>query len=347
MALTKIKFENFTAFRELTIDLSPGVNIFIGENGTGKTHILKAAYAACDKADIEEILPETLLSVFTPHGFLGNLIHTNGKQDELRLEVNAGEKSLTIHVRSRNGKRYENEILWSPADGSWSTGFDNAVYIPVKDILADAAGFRSLYKERIVAFEEVYLDILNDAFLPVLREIDEPKLSSLLTKLEKRIGGKTRIEGETFFWEGLRKPLEFHLLAEGLRRLALLWILIRNGSINSKTIIFWDEPEANLNPKLYGVVVDVLLELQRIGCQILLATHDYVILKEFDLQSKSEDKVTYHSLYRDKKKKNDIQISSTDSFSLIEPNAISDTFADLYDRDVQRALKRNNDIKAK
>ncbi|MGI9323526.1 MAG: AAA family ATPase, partial [Pseudomonadales bacterium] len=43
--LKSIKFENFTAFEKLNVDLSEGVNIFIGENGTGKTHILKAAYA--------------------------------------------------------------------------------------------------------------------------------------------------------------------------------------------------------------------------------------------------------------------------------------------------------------
>jgi len=225
----------------------------------------------------------------------------------------------------------------------------DSIYIPVKDILADAAGFRSLYEEREVEFEEIYFDILNRAFLPPLREIEEPKLSELVTNLEEKVGGKTRVEGETFFLEskGKRKPLEFHLVAEGIRKLALLWILIRNGSINPKTIIFWDEPEANLNPKLYGVVVDVLLELQRkrIGCQILLATHDYVILKEFDLQTLAGDKVVYHSLYRDKKK-GEIQIASTDSFLQISHNAIADTFSDLFDRDVKRALSVSEPKKA-
>ncbi len=36
-----IKIENFTAFDSLEIQFSPGMNIFIGENGTGKTHVLK------------------------------------------------------------------------------------------------------------------------------------------------------------------------------------------------------------------------------------------------------------------------------------------------------------------
>ena len=83
-----------------------------------------------------------------------------------------------------------------------------------------------------------------------------------------------------------------------MRKLGLLWLLIRNGTLKPGAVLFWDEPETNLNPKLYGVVVDVLLELQRIGVQVFLATHDYVILREIDLQAKEGDKVAFHSLYR-------------------------------------------------
>ena len=38
--ITQIKLENFTVFKNIEIHFSKGVNIFIGENGTGKTHIL-------------------------------------------------------------------------------------------------------------------------------------------------------------------------------------------------------------------------------------------------------------------------------------------------------------------
>lgn len=39
----------------------------------------------------------------------------------------------------------------------------------------------------------------------------------------------------------------------------------------------WDEPEANLNPELYPLVAEILLELQENGVQIFLATHSYKI----------------------------------------------------------------------
>lgn len=40
MALKKIYLENFTVFDKMEIEFCEGINVFIGENGTGKTHIM-------------------------------------------------------------------------------------------------------------------------------------------------------------------------------------------------------------------------------------------------------------------------------------------------------------------
>ena len=39
--LTHVRLERFTAFEQLDIELNSGINVFIGANGTGKTHLLK------------------------------------------------------------------------------------------------------------------------------------------------------------------------------------------------------------------------------------------------------------------------------------------------------------------
>ena len=108
---------------------------------------------------------------------------------------------------------------------------------------------------------------------------------------------------------------------------------MQNGSV-----LFWDEPETNLNPKLFGVLIDILLELQRDGVQIFLATHDYVILEELNLQKKDSDKVAFHSLYREAET-GKVACNTTDSYLDIHPNVIAETFTDLYDREVERSLR--------
>ena len=44
MRLKSLKLFNFRNYSELSLDLSPGINIFIGDNGVGKTNILEAIY---------------------------------------------------------------------------------------------------------------------------------------------------------------------------------------------------------------------------------------------------------------------------------------------------------------
>ena len=212
-----------------------------------------------------------------------------------------------------------------------------SVYIPAKDMLANAPGFRSLYELREIHFEEVYRDILVRAYLDPLRNPAEFVPVSALERLESELGGKVTIHGEEFFLTDKDGEIEFTLLAEGLRKLGLLWLLIRNGSLRPGAVLFWDEPETNLNPKLYGVVVDVLLELQRVGVQVFLATHDYVILKELDLQAKEDDKVAIHSLHRSEET-GEIECQTVRHYSQIHPNVIADTFSSIYDREIKRSL---------
>jgi len=43
--ISRLQLKHFTAFTNVQFDFVDGVNAVIGENGTGKTHLLKALYA--------------------------------------------------------------------------------------------------------------------------------------------------------------------------------------------------------------------------------------------------------------------------------------------------------------
>jgi predicted ATPase len=131
------------------------------------------------------------------------------------------------------------------------------------------------------------------------------------------------------------------MTAEGYRKIGVLHRLLCNGSISpGKTgALLWDEPESNLNPKLMKKLVQVLLELSRNGQQIILATHDYVLLKWLDLLTDEgkEDHIRFHAIYQDPATQK-MSVESADSYALISKTAISDTFAELFDEDMARAL---------
>jgi recombinational DNA repair ATPase RecF len=66
MAITKLKLEHITAFKKLDLDFSPGINVFIGKNGTGKTHVMKIVYSACDISKTGKNLADKIVNVFLP-----------------------------------------------------------------------------------------------------------------------------------------------------------------------------------------------------------------------------------------------------------------------------------------
>lgn len=336
MTLGRIKLERFTAFERLDLELSPGINVFVGANATGKTHIMKVAYAVCDITKTKLNFAEKLIRVFLPSGrALGRLVKRQKVSSRCAIEVFRGRMRLRASF-SNHSTRAESATLTNIVD--WKRAPLETVYIPVKEMLSNGPGFRSLYSQREVHFEEIYADILDRAYRPSLRGPIDSARKRLLTTLQRAIDGKVTVKEEEFFLRNKQGNLEFSLLAEGIRKLGLLWLLIQNGTLLSGSVLFWDEPETNLNPKLFGLLMEILLELQRTGVQVFFATHDYVILKELDLRKKKQDNIAFHSLHRDEES-GEIMCHTARSYLDIHPNAIAEAFADLYDREVSRSLK--------
>jgi len=338
MRLTKIQCERFTAFEKIAIDFSPGLNVFIGANGTGKTHLMKVAYAACDVSKTGRNFAEKLSGVFLPSArMLGRLIKRCQTSAKGWVEVYREDGKLRASFSNHTMSAEKATVTGAT---EWGRMPMESAYIPVKEMLSNAPGFRSLYAQREIHFEEIYADILDRAYRPSPRGPMDKARKSLIATLQKAMDGRVVIEGEEFFLNNQQGNLEFTLLAEGMRKLGLLWTLIQNGTLTNGSVLFWDEPETNLNPRMYGTLMDILLELQRSGVQVFLATHDYVILKELDLRKKAEDQIAYHSLYRNGN--HQIACQSTSQYLDIHPNAIAETFDDLYNREVQRSIGGRN-----
>lgn len=314
------------------------MNVLIGVNGTGKTHILKMLYAACAITvgeGKEKFYTDKLRDVFMPYG---------GKLDRIfRRPVLSDEKSLIGILRDNHmdmicSFKVKGEAFISEQSDNffWTKDILESVYIPVKEMLAHAPGFISLTAKREIAFEEVYVNTIKLAYLPKLKALPNQMYAKLHSDLGKAIGGEVILKGEHFFLKNEQGEFEFSLLAEGVRKLALIWLLIQNGTLNPGSVLFWDEPEANMNPSLVGLIVETLLELQRQGVQVFLTTHNYVLLKEFDLRKRETDAVRFISLYRDES--GAVNAQTTDDYLAIQPNAIAETFDGLYDREIKRSL---------
>jgi predicted ATPase len=84
--------------------------------------------------------------------------------------------------------------------------------------------------------------------------------------------------------------MEMHLVAEGLRKLATVARLIATGSLLDKGYLFWDEPEANLNPKIIRTVARTILQIAESGIQVFIATHSLFLMRELHILQQREFK---------------------------------------------------------
>jgi len=248
-----------------------------------------------------------------------------------RLKVHRERASISLTFSNHTASADEVKAR----EHDWRGDPLKCVYIPVKEVLAQASGFRSLYKEYELRFDETHVDLIDWALKPKRRGPPDDIRRSLLTRLEEHIAGTVSVENEEFFLKDERGNLEFTLLGEGLRKLGLIWLLIQNGTLLEGSVLFWDEPEANLNPRVIGVVVEILLELARHGVQVVVATHDYVFLKEVELRRRSEDQVAFHALFRPEKESG-VQVRTTQALATLDPNVIRETYLGLLDREAER-----------
>lgn len=183
-----------------------------------------------------------------------------------------------------------------------------SVFIPAKEILSNAWNLDAAVKMGNVEFDDTYLDIIAAAKIDISRGVDTGARKKYLELLQKISSGKVALHDDRFYLKpGTQARLEFNLVAEGLRKIALLWQLIKNGTLERGSVLFWDEPEANINPK-------------------------YIEVKK-----KKDSEIQYISLYKDKT--SIIKCEVEKEFELLEHNAIMDTFRQLYREEIGVVLQ--------
>jgi energy-coupling factor transporter ATP-binding protein EcfA2 len=385
--LKDFEIHNFTAFKKLEIALSPRINVIIGSNGTGKTHLLKAIYALAGAAslgadtsqsrdELEAGISEKLIRLFLPTDSKIGALHSGRSAGRTKLQVTNSDESRIAGAFHNNSEIARFEKGYRP-DGKGT----RPVFIPTKEVLSLVRGMRHPNHDRATVdmiFDDTYIDLakqlVRSGFEDETPSIDEdPRLSNAVHALVDLIGGRYRWTDGGFCFEagGYREKADparsksktaqpyqdstitrfvangtdsfsSSMTAEGFRKVGILHRLLCNGSINPGVTgaLLWDEPEANLNPKIMKKLVEILLELSRNGQQIILATHDYVLLKWFDLlmDKGKEDHVRFHVLLQEPDI-GEVSIHSTDDYSMLVSTGIAKTFSELYDAEIERSLE--------
>ena len=104
MTITRVKLENFTVFESLDLEPSPGINVLVGANGTGKTHLMKVCYAACAVTGSNVDFLRKLYNVFLPSANSYYRLVKRGSEKQLgKFGIFCVERGLELSLDKRGG----------------------------------------------------------------------------------------------------------------------------------------------------------------------------------------------------------------------------------------------------
>lgn len=297
--LKSLHLKNFTVFSHAQLEFGKDLNVFVGENGSGKSHVLKAAYCPIavsaaegrngmgdlpGKAQLQTALARKLQGVFRPDA-LGRLARRQRGHSKCCLSYVFDDSRLNLAFSFSTSSKTEVEIETFPAVRVEK----RPIFLPTDELLTIYPGFVSLYETTHLPFEETWRDTCILLGSPLARGPREPHIKKLLTPLEEAMGGNVELDKSGRFYLNLPSgSMEMHLVAEGLRKLATIARLIATGSLLDKGYLFWDEPEANLNPKIIKTVAKTILQIAKSGIQVFIATHSLFLLRELHILQKNE-----------------------------------------------------------
>ncbi|BDI34219.1 ATP-binding protein [Capsulimonas corticalis] len=294
--LNSLLLRNFTVFPTADLFFGENLNVFVGENGVGKTHILKAAYSVIavsnelrtrghsntpTKAQLQGRLADKLVGVFRAEA-LGRLASRRLGRERCDIRLQFDEDKYDIAFSFATNSKSEVAIETVPT--SWIEA--SAAYFPTRELMTIFPNFVSVYEGRYLEFEETWRDTCILLGAPPRRGPREGKIRDLLNPLEEAMGGSVDLDKNGRFYlrpNGSQSRIEMPLVAEGHRKLAMLCQLIAVGAFNSGGYLFWDEPEANLNPRLIRAIAKSIVELSTRGIQVFITTHSLFLLRELDI----------------------------------------------------------------
>jgi hypothetical protein len=243
--LRKLSLDHITTFQHAEFNFSSGINIIIGENSSGKSHVLKLAYSVaaiweqCGKEGWREQLVKKLHGVFG----IEELIELRNRKTLLIADKH--KVSLEFFVNHKNINSQQLNFELSKRDKITINGtvpnaqiLNKPLFFPAKEVLSIFPNFISLYEKYSLSFDDTYYDLCKSIDNPLLKEPNQ----ALIDRLEAIMGGKIVLKGNHFYLKTETGEMNIFMVAEGWRKLGMLSYLIANDSLKENSILFWDEP---------------------------------------------------------------------------------------------------------
>lgn len=338
--IKKLQLQNFGMIKSFHYNQFSNINLIIGENGTGKTFLLKALYSAVkameeykrgdDISPMNDILSEKLRWTFQVDK-LGDIVSKTGEEGldfRMKLDKGALEYQFSKSALSKVGT----------VRTSTSGKEGNSIFIPAKEVLSL---FSVISKSREIdksfGFDDTYYDLAKALRISPSRGKNFAVFADSRKVVSDVIDGKVDYDedsGKWYYKNKKNQKFSIGATSEGVKKIAIMDRLLANGYLNANSIIFIDEIESALHPKAVCQFLEMIDSIaNEMGLQVFITSHSYFVIKKLLLIAlKKENTVKCISLNKGK----DAQIC--DLHDGMPDNSIIDTSIQLYEQEIEEVL---------
>ncbi len=336
--------EDFTCLGRAELVFVRGLNVFVGQTGTGKSHMLKllsATLRGVDAAarragtagpalDAEVQLADRLKGVFRPER-LGQLVRRAPGSRTARISVTfdvaPGRVRLDpLDVDYAFSARARKRVVSDAGLPGLKVG---SVYLPAHDVMSLYPG---LVGPGDGAPDETCRDLWPALALAEGRRARRGgSLGAAVAELQARLGARLVAEGGRLYVKSDAGRVEAHLAGAGLRRLTTVMHLALDGRLAESTALLWDAPAAGLDPGATPILVDLLHALVDGGVQVFIASQDYLLTEALSLaaeRAKPRDRHSRFFLFHHGA--DGVEVEAAESLLDLSANPIADAFSAHY-----------------
>lgn len=338
--IDSIRLKNYGMIGEFSSDRLSNINLIIGENGTGKTFLLKALYSAVrsleeykrgdDIRPIGEVISEKLRWTFQVEK-LGDMV-SRAAEDGLSLDMRLGNDQIQYQF----SQSASSKVGTAMAPDKGKDG--NSIFIPAKEVLSlFSIILKSREVDKVFGFDDTYYDLAKALRLSPSRGKNYTVFANSRKLVSDVIDGKVEYNEGSGKWSYKNKKnqkFSIGATSEGVKKIAIMDRLLANGYLNSDSIIFIDEMESALHPEAICQFLDMISKITNdMGLQVFITSHSYFVIKKLCLIAlENAGTVSCISL-------NKGQIPKIyDLHDGMPENSIIDTSIQLYEKEIEGVL---------
>lgn len=338
--IDKVQLKNYGMIQEFSSDQFSNINLIIGENGTGKTFLLKALYSAVrsleeykrgdDVKPINEVISEKLRWTFQVER-LGDMV-SKSSEDGLSLDIQLGNDRLNYQFSQGASVKVGTAI--APNKGKAG----NSVFLPAKEVLSlFSVILKSREVDKVFGFDDTYYDLAKALRISPSRGRNYTVFANSRKLVSDVIDGKVEYDeasGKWFYKNRKNQKFSIGATSEGVKKIAIMDRLLANGYLDHNSILFIDEIESALHPQAVCQFLDMMDTIANgMGIQVFIASHSYFVIKKLCLAALKKAG-TISCISMDKGQAPRVY----DLHDGMPQNSIIDTSIKLYEQEIEEVL---------